>query len=243
MSFSISRLLDTHLRRSSTLSRHQPQNHLQASMSPMTFNCFLDKAEHSSWNHWEHMSHIIANWPSRSSTSHFLQMRCNASSFVVHSALWFHRHRFGRSLNSTRAPSYRHATIAHLFNKFITTIRFITTKTVWRKPICRTWRTICRKLFGKLSLGQFSANCLAANCPVSLFQNPSVVTWFMKIVAPLPMEPMSDKKSDILIHGCVNIGTRSHQSVNIFCNAVPTLILNRTEPEIAVGPWSSFYSP
>ena len=27
--------------------------------------------------------------------------------------------------------------------------------------------TICRKKFGKLSLSQFSANCLSANCPVS----------------------------------------------------------------------------
>ena len=33
--------------------------------------------------------------------------------------------------------------------------------------ICR--KTICRKLFGKLSLTQFLANCLSANCPVSIF--------------------------------------------------------------------------
>ena len=80
MSFFTSRLLDTHLIRSSTLSRHQPQNHLQASIFPRTFICFLDKPEHSSWNHIEHMSHNIANWPFRTSTSHFLQMLCDASS-------------------------------------------------------------------------------------------------------------------------------------------------------------------
>ena len=32
-------------------------------------------------------------------------------------------------------------------------------KTVCRNPFCRTWRTFCRKLFSKLSLSQFSANC------------------------------------------------------------------------------------
>ena len=39
--------------------------------------------------------------------------------------------------------------------------------TICRNPICRTWRTLCQKIFGKLSLSQFSANCLSANCPVS----------------------------------------------------------------------------
>ena len=121
MSFFISSFLDTHLRRLSTLSTHRRQTHLQASISPMTFNCFLDKPEHSSWTHIEHRSHIIANWPSRTSTSHFLLMLCDASSFVVHSALWFPPVIFGRSLKSTRASSYRHTTISHLFNKFITT--------------------------------------------------------------------------------------------------------------------------
>ena len=38
--------------------------------------------------------------------------------------------------------------------------------TLCRNPNFRTWRTICRKLFGKLSLSQFPANCLSANCPV-----------------------------------------------------------------------------
>ena len=43
-------------------------------------------------------------------------------------------------------------------------------KTNCRNPFCRTWTTICRKLFGKLSLSQFSANCFSANCPVLSLQ-------------------------------------------------------------------------
>ena len=44
-------------------------------------------------------------------------------------------------------------------------------KTNCRNPIGRTWRTICQKLFGKLSLSQYSAKCLSANCLVSLVFN------------------------------------------------------------------------